>query len=372
MTAAVQRWLAIERERADKGLIQERTYRFKRVSLTLHMLPYLLEEKRCISTNQILPNTFDRYELYRAGTTPLTRQKEISGIKEFYSKYLVREKYIDALLVNDSSFLPKTKIRETDRMKNPAINPDDCKLIMNYVRTKFINYQRPDCKYIVEPRNQRIDGIYFRYLIWHYMLFLHGKGMSPEEAQKLKWKQIEVVDVGRINSKGEREEWLETNIRTIRSKTQQAREIISNQGRELRRWLAYQRRILKEKNNTYEITPDSLVFGKILSGNTSYDPAHYYQNVHDIFELLKNQLKGHRFSPHPYTQYSMRSSFIENHLRKGTDIFLIARIAGHDVKELMKSYERLDIRERASEITIDTNKFGDKKSTNQIIDLLNQ
>ena len=202
------------------------------------------------------------------------------------------------------------------------------------------------------------------------MLFLHGTGMSPEEAQKLKWKQIEVVDVGRINSKGEREEWLETNIRTIRSKTQQAREIVCNQGRELRRWLAYQKQMLKNQGNTYEITPDSLVFGKILRGNEQYNPSRFLQCVREIFDLLKPQLKGHRFSPHPYTQYSMRSSFIENHLRRGTDIFLLARIAGHDVKELMKSYERLDIRERASEITIDTTKFGTKKQTTEVINLL--
>ena len=47
----------------------------------------------------------------------------------------------------------------------------------------------------------------------------------------------------------------------------------------------------------------------------------------------------------------MRSTFIEDHLLKGTDIFLLARIAGHDVKTLMQSYERMDIRRRAQEIT---------------------
>ena len=44
-----------------------------------------------------------------------------------------------------------------------------------------------------------------------------------------------------------------------------------------------------------------------------------------------------------------------DHLVKGcrywTDIFLLARIAGHDVKTLMQSYERMDIRRRAQEIT---------------------
>ena len=66
----------------------------------------------------------------------------------------------------------------------------------------------------------------------------------------------------------------------------------------------------------------------------------------------------------------MRATFIEDHLLKGTDIFLLARIAGHDVKELMKSYERLDIRTRAKEIT-DARKDRHQESNN-IIDVLNE
>ena len=31
--------------------------------------------------------------------------------------------------------------------------------------------------------------------------------MSPEEVMKMKWKQIEIVDEGRINSKGEKVSW---------------------------------------------------------------------------------------------------------------------------------------------------------------------
>ena len=47
----------------------------------------------------------------------------------------------------------------------------------------------------------------------------------------------------------------------------------------------------------------------------------------------------------------MRSTFIEDHLLKGTDIFLLARISEHDVKTLMQCYEGMNIRRRAQEIT---------------------
>ena len=47
----------------------------------------------------------------------------------------------------------------------------------------------------------------------------------------------------------------------------------------------------------------------------------------------------------------MRSTFIENNLVAGMDIFLLARICGHSVQMLTKHYERIDIRMRAEEIT---------------------
>ena len=47
----------------------------------------------------------------------------------------------------------------------------------------------------------------------------------------------------------------------------------------------------------------------------------------------------------------MRSTFIENMLLSKMDIFLLSRICGHSVNMLMKHYERLDVKERAEEVT---------------------
>ena len=43
-------------------------------------------------------------------------------------------------------------------------------------------------------------------------------------------------------------------------------------------------------------------------------------------------------------------------------------MAGHDVKELMRSYERLDIRQRAKEIT--AIQFGKTKEEEYLVELL--
>ena len=130
-------------------------------------------------------------------------------------------------LVMDKSFLPEIKIKQTDLMKNPAINAEDWETIVRFVRDEW--RQRP-----LEKDNK--SGWFFRNMFWHFILFMKNTGMSPEEILKMQWKQIEIVDVGRTNSKDERVKWEVAYVRTIRSKTQQAREIPANQARELRRW----------------------------------------------------------------------------------------------------------------------------------------
>ena len=84
--------------------------------------------------------------------------------------------------------------------------------------------------------------------------------------------------------------------------------------------------------------------------------------------MSEGKLKGHKFSDRKYTLYSMRSTFIEDHLLKRTDIFLLARVSGHRVKTLMDTYERLDVRQRAEELT--TIEYGKKKAPDpQVINL---
>ena len=107
-----------------------------------------------------------------------------------------------------------------------------------------------------------------------------------------------------------------------------------------------------------------------------YSKGYFHQCFrYQIFQPLQKtgKLKGHKFSPHDYTIKSLRSTFIEDKLRGGTDIFLLSRVAGHDPKILMRHYEKMDIRTRSSELTIDTSRFGETKpSKGRKIDLLNE
>lgn len=344
ITHAIEQWIIIQNERADKGLIEPQTAQAKSNVYRTHMLSYL-QMKGITWCHQIDRMTWDDYELIRAGATPLQRQNELKKIKHFCSGYLAKRGLIDPLLLLDREFIPQVKVTQMDRMANPAINADDWKLIVDYVRDKW----RPQ---VANNYNQRYW--WWRTLFWHYILFSKNTGMSPEEVMKLKWKQIEIVDEGRTNSKGEREPWEIAYIQTIRSKTEQAREIPCNQARELRRWKAFAIDYCS-KHNLPMPGRDTYVFGNPLpfgdrKGWRQYTRPSFYKSWREILNALRGQLTGHRFSQHQYTLYSMRATFIEDHLLKGTPVMEVAEMAGHNIQETQKSYARLNLRLKGKDI----------------------
>ena len=192
--------------------------------------------------------------------------------------------------------------------------------------------------------------------------------MSPEEVMKMKWKQIEIIDEGRINSKGEKVSWEVAYVRTIRSKTQQAREIPVNQARELRRWKQWLDEYIVERDlKNVQVTKDSLVFGNPHYNWRAFSYKYIAKSWVEIRNKLKDQLNGHRFSPHPYTIYSMRSTFIEDQLMKGTPVMEVAEMAGHDVRETQRTYARLNLRRKGTELTL--REMGKKRLESKPVDL---
>lgn len=353
ISGAIEGWIAIEQERADAELISEGTVKSLANTLRKHVQPYL-EGEGIYYTDAITPSTFDGYLIYRSDTTPMVRSQELKRIKTWLRKYCAKRGLVKTEWLVSDDFLPKQVVKETDRLKNPAINPDDWNTI-----TVFVKKWRDEVKH---NTNQRYW--YWRNLIWHFILFSKNSGMSPEEVIKMKWRQIELIDEGRWDSKGERQVWEVAYVSTTRSKTQATREIPVNQARELRRW----REFVLEQCKLYDLpmpNANTEVFGNPFPRSGSkegwrpYHRSMFSAAWKELMERLDGQLKGHRHSPHPYTQYSMRSSFIEDHLLKGTSVVEVARMAGHNIVETQRSYERLDLRKRGGELT--KPKFGTKK-----------
>lgn len=339
---AMDAWLSKEQERVDAGLIAQGYLNARRNGLKNHVLSYL-DNKLVFYTNEIDLNTFTDYPVWRAETTPVVRRQEIKWIREWCTRYLVKNKYITSDLVLDKSFLPSVLVKQTDLMKNPAINAEDWKVIIGFVRDHWR----------LRPLGQENKGAwFFRNMFWNFILFMKNTGMSPEEILKMKWKQIEIVDVGRVDSKGQKVSWEVAYVRTIRSKTQQAREIPANQARELRRWKQFLDDFIAEKGLSTKITKETLVFGQPHFGWNSFSYKHIGETWRSIRREISEKLQGHRFSPHPYTIYSLRSTFAEDHLLKGTPVLEVAEMMGHSVVETQKTYARLNLRKKGREITM--------------------
>lgn len=351
ITVAIESWLMKEQKRVDAGLLEQSTLTNKAGVLNLHLVDYL-GTQGVSYTNQITLTTFDDYELFRAKTTPMNRNQEMMWIKDFLRNYCVRQKLVPGELLLDSSFLKRSKVKQTDKLRNPAINPDDWKTIIDYTRDVW----RQQVRHLPNHRSW-----FWRNLFWHFLLFAKNTGMSGEEILKLKWKQIDIVDVGRTNSKGELVSEEICYIATIRSKTKQTREIPTNQSRELVRWKKFQEDYIEEHKLPVMITPDSYVFGNPSMDMKPMTYRQYFNSWNEIRGAVKSQMKGHRFSPHPYTLYSLRSTFIEEHLQKGTDVLTVAEMAGHSVVMTQRHYARLDLRRRGKEIAMPN--YGEKETT---------
>ena len=407
---ALEEWLEGIKKRVDAGALEQSTYEFKGFSMR-HVMEYL-KEKKVTLTSQINESTFDDYVSFRMGQTArrIPVQKELQTLGEFIKSYLVKHRYIPARLWLDGQFLPKIEIRQTDRDANPAINEEDWNTIITHVRTtwrkeaykiKTLMNNGTLCERKPEEKN-----IWFRNMFWHWVLVAKNSGMSPEEICKLKWKNVEIVDVGRVSNTKAQEEWeqvmgeaqadgieleieapdlkdpsewapegtewgreerLIAYITTMRAKTQEYREIPTTLGSTLKRW-----KDILSKEFDYKIKGDDYVFAQIFNEGKQPCQRKIGQKWREICDLLfaEGKLKGHKFSDRAYTLYSMRSTFIENHILRGTDAYLLARICGNSVATIMQTYERIDIRKRTKELT--DIEFGKKRQRPETISLYDE
>ena len=353
LTTLVNEFIQHEEGRCTAGLIKASTLKEKVNTLTKPFLAYLHSE-RIYTVDQLTDTVLDNYVVFRGDKTKLTRRKELIIIKDFIDNWLVRHKYL--------AFTIKTKkprIKQSDLSANPSITPRDWKIINLHIRHRWI-------KEVKDHPNYRIH--YWRTLFWVFTITMKNSGCRPNELLSLRWKDVEITDVGRYSkSKGITEERLIAYIRVTASKTGEQREIPCNLGNALRRWSQYQRAYVKKRNCSVEVTPNSLVFGNPHHELQAYTYPCYTRAWKQVLSGVSRQLEGNKFSDSNYTIYSMRSTFIEAHLAKGTDLYLLARMCGHSPTMLLKHYERLDIRNRSEEIThID---FGRKKTTTKTIDI---
>ena len=356
---AVREFLQIQAEKLEAGQIKYSTLKEKKQVLETHLMGYLNSENiQYIS--QINIQSFEHYLLYRKVASKLTRRKELVIIKHFIHSHLVKNKLIDTDIGLDKELIPRVSVKKQDLDANPAINSSDWRILNNYMRLKYVKSAESHPRKGVE---------YWRRLFYAFTLVAKNTGCRPNELLNLQWKDVEFEDLGTISkSSPKKEERLIAHLIVRASKTGEQREIPANVGEVLKNWLFYQRDYIKEHRPNLSVNRSTLVFGNPNNEMRAYSYSTYTAAWKKIMDEINDKIKGHKFSSRKYTIYSMRSTYIENKLINGMDIFLLARLCGHSVAMLMKHYERIDVRKRADEIThIDLSKIKSKANYIQLI-----
>jgi integrase len=341
----IDQWLREEKEKSDKGLLSNHTWLNKRVAVGLHLREYL-KRNGVLRTHQFTISTLDNYQVYRASTTRLTRNKELRVIQVF-KNWLARHEYLP-VKVQGQRVITLEKIRDEDLQANPAICPDDWDIIIRKIRTW---------------RNEGIHNpnhktYYWRTLFWTFCLVMKNSGMRPVEIAQLRWKDIEFLPLtpkeeelrrtGKMSS-ALTDKAATTYIFVRKSKTRVQREVPCKVGRELRRWKDFLDEYLS-KYGKEAVSGDTYVFGNVDHEWRSYKVNSYSAAWRMVTKGLV--LQGHKYSDRRYTLYSMRATFIEDNLLQegGIDIFYLATICGHSVQILQRHYERITVRSRMDEL----------------------
>ena len=333
----LERFLQGEKEKVLTNRIGEESFSRKARSLRKDFVGYLnfQEVTYCDQIN----NTFlERYPYYRRGRSKQTIKKELKAIAQFIKNWLGRRKLVDAEVLFDTEFVPKIKITMGDLNANPSINAGDWLTINREIRRQVKESRDFD--------NHRHH--YWRELWWCFTYVAKSSGCRPIELRKLKWKDVDLVEV----TEGEDRRYI-CYLFIRETKTGNPREVPcwSRTSTRLLHWRSFQNDYCK-KHNLPPYGPNDYVFGKPEADKLQYSSASYYYMWRKTINNVHERLTGNRFSEKPYTIYSLRSTFIENHLSRGVDAYLVARISGHDIKTMHRFYDRSDVRSRSRELTI--------------------
>ena len=333
---------------------------YHRRSSLRHMLDYF-ETKEIKYPSQITATVFEDYIFFRQQWKKGTIKSEIKDISVFFRQFLVQREQVTNEMILTKNFFPRIVLTDDELDANPAVTPEDYKLINQFIRSDYQN----------SWTNHR--GQYMKRFMWALIHLMKNSGCRPVEMMRLKYKDLTITNPKRWSeSKQEWEDNYKVSLHVKKTKTGKKRDVpcSSNAGENLMKFLKFQKQYMNLYTR-HEITPDSLVFGRPAHGlEKGYSYAHIHEEWHErIYLKMADKLSGNRFSDRPYTLYSFRTTYIEDRIKEGLDIYLIARLAGNSVPVIQKYYDRHDILQRMEEIqAIDYGKR--KKPEPEVINVL--
>lgn len=361
----VLKFLSDQLEQVEGGLLKPKTVKNKQETLQNHLLPYLAKEK-VVTTKDIQVGVFDRYPIYRVGSSRHTLRRELGCIKEFVT-WLHRNRLIDPYEFTKDLF-PSITLKDEDWDSNPPIrDQEEWQVILKHLDA----YVDDGLKH--PKKKVRLSRMRFKTLV----LLLKATGLRPAEALSLKWGDLEFEQAWYVD-KQKREEEIQlldkhegitldgmteaqkealgkvprfiVHIRVLASKTGALREVTAEAAKPLAIWKETLEEYLKNHYPSNTVTKDTLVFA--MPNLNEWILGDYSNISYQWRELMKrcgDELRGAILSPHKYTIYSLRSTRATELMEQGVDIYLAAKTLGHSPTILSKIYSRLPHRNRAKQ-----------------------
>ncbi|WP_115119599.1 site-specific integrase [Synechococcus sp. UW105] len=329
-----------EAQRVSAGLKNERAHERRRISLKW-MLAYLAV-KHIEYPDQIDPTTWEDYPVFRMDVRKNTRKSELKDIGVFCRHFLVPRGYLSNEIAMGRLFIPRVSVNEEDLDANPAITPHDYRVINNHLRNHFVT-----------GKNNK-KGEYTRRMFYGLVHILKNSGCRPSELLAVRRKDIEITNPKRWSET--LKDWVDDyklKIHIRKSKTGKKRDVLcrSNAAEHLLEFMKYQRSYFDAYYPRLITYPETLLFGNPAQ---LLERPYVYRYLDSLWEevrgAVKSKLDGNRFSERNYTLYSLRSTFIEDCITDGLDVYLVARLCGNSVDVIQKHYDRHDVLNRAEEV----------------------
>jgi len=328
----ITRFIAYEEKRNSIGQISDLLLRMRTRVLKTLVIPFL-ETKGVKFCDEISLTTFQDYPFFRSGIKQQTLNNELKVVSMFVRTWLGRQGLVPPNLVVDKTFIPKQKLSLNYHDANPSINAGDWLIINRFIR-----------KQVTAAKDWQVHSHYYwRQLWWCFTYLAKTSGCRPKELINLKWKDIDIVEV---------DDRYIVYLFIKETKTGVSREVPcwSRTAHRLLHFKQFQQDYC-QAHDLEAFTITDLVFGNPNNYKLAYVYSNYGRMWNKMIAKIKPNLTGNRFSDRSYTIYSLRSTFIENHLSRGVDAYLVARIAGHDIKTMRRFYDRSDVRSRSRELT---------------------
>ena len=336
----VEEFRIFEEQRVSAGL-KNSNAAYRRIQSMKKLLEYF-EAKEIVYPSQIDSMTFEDYPVFRKSAMKATRKTELKDIGAFCRLFLVPRGYLTNEIAMGRGFIPRIRINDDELDANPAITPNDYKLINTYLRSEFI------------AGATTFKGEYTRRMFYCFIHILKNSGCRPSELLAVRRKDVEITNPQRFSeSKQKWEDDYKLKLHIRKSKTGKRRDVLcrSNAASNLLEFLKFQKKWMQFHNYTFTPKDDSLVFGK---PDELFDKTLSYRHIDKYWEevrmALHNKLEGNRFSERKYTIYSLRSTFIEDCITDNLDVYLVARLCGNSVDVIQKYYDRHDVLKRAEEV----------------------